>query len=275
MPSRNISHSSPPCLLPGSRREASADGSARTLLLSVEDHVTFLEGRKVRHVQEKRRWVDNYRWARRRDMGVWVGDRVGGVRAVAEQRTNVLPARPPAPTWRAANGVGCSCKARPAPLPAAAGCPASLWLCATAPRGPPRRSAASCGRQRACRAWPAPRMRRAATRPCWMPRWWSCWSAAQVGVRGAGGRARQARHVLVPSLSSLQLGLLRSAMSRKHAEGSSCCHRRGRALLVAAVAPALSPAPPPCVLAGDADERHLAELGPGCMIDVSPVAGSG
>lgn len=42
-------------------REASADGSARTLLLSVEDHVTFLEGRKVRHVQEKRRWVDNYR----------------------------------------------------------------------------------------------------------------------------------------------------------------------------------------------------------------------
>ncbi|PSC75462.1 adenylate kinase [Micractinium conductrix] len=41
-------------------KEASADGSARTLLLSVEDAVTFLEGRKVRHVQEKRRWVDEY-----------------------------------------------------------------------------------------------------------------------------------------------------------------------------------------------------------------------
>ena len=38
------------------------DGSARTLLLSVEDAVTFLEGRRVRHVQEKRRWIDDYRW---------------------------------------------------------------------------------------------------------------------------------------------------------------------------------------------------------------------
>lgn len=42
-------------------REASADGSVRTLLLSVEDAVTFLEGRRVRHVQEKRRWIDDYR----------------------------------------------------------------------------------------------------------------------------------------------------------------------------------------------------------------------
>lgn len=42
-------------------REASADGSVRTLLLSVEDRVTFLEGRKVRHVQESRRWIDGYK----------------------------------------------------------------------------------------------------------------------------------------------------------------------------------------------------------------------
>lgn len=42
-------------------REASADGSVRTLLLSVEDHVTFLDGRKVRHVQESRRWIDDYK----------------------------------------------------------------------------------------------------------------------------------------------------------------------------------------------------------------------
>jgi hypothetical protein len=43
-------------------REASADGSVRTLLLSVEDRVNFLEGRKVRHVQQDRRWIDDYRW---------------------------------------------------------------------------------------------------------------------------------------------------------------------------------------------------------------------
>ncbi|KAI3438700.1 hypothetical protein D9Q98_001120 [Chlorella vulgaris] len=42
-------------------REASADGSVRTLLLSVEDRVNFLEGRKVRHVQQDRRWIDDYR----------------------------------------------------------------------------------------------------------------------------------------------------------------------------------------------------------------------
>lgn len=42
-------------------REASVDGSVRTLLLSVEDRVNFLEGRKVRHVQENRRWIDDYR----------------------------------------------------------------------------------------------------------------------------------------------------------------------------------------------------------------------
>ena len=51
--------------LPAPRcREASADGSVRTLLLSVEDAVTFLEGRRVRHVQEKRRWIDDYRCVR-------------------------------------------------------------------------------------------------------------------------------------------------------------------------------------------------------------------
>eukprot|EP00887_Chlorella_sp_A99_P000932 scaffold5.g932.t1 len=41
-------------------KEASADGSVRTLVLSVEDHVEFLEGRKIRNVQEHERWVDRY-----------------------------------------------------------------------------------------------------------------------------------------------------------------------------------------------------------------------
>lgn len=36
-------------------REASADGSIRTLVLSVEDPVEFLEGRKVKHVQVRPR----------------------------------------------------------------------------------------------------------------------------------------------------------------------------------------------------------------------------
>ena len=41
----------------------------RTLLLSVEDAVTFLEGRRVRHVQEKRRWIDDYRCVHMRSAG--------------------------------------------------------------------------------------------------------------------------------------------------------------------------------------------------------------
>ena len=49
-----------PRLRPAPRREASADGSARTLQLSVEDAVTFTEGRRVRNVQEAPRWVDGY-----------------------------------------------------------------------------------------------------------------------------------------------------------------------------------------------------------------------
>ena len=47
------------------RREASADGSLRTLLLSVEDVRTMLEGRRrrgrVANVQLAERWVDSYR----------------------------------------------------------------------------------------------------------------------------------------------------------------------------------------------------------------------
>ena len=42
-------------------KEASADGSVRTLVLSVNDAVVFGDGRRVRHVQENRRWLDNYR----------------------------------------------------------------------------------------------------------------------------------------------------------------------------------------------------------------------
>ncbi|GAB4816983.1 hypothetical protein N2152v2_004029 [Parachlorella kessleri] len=41
-------------------KEASADGSVRTLVLSIEDHVNFMDGRKIRHVQENPRWVDAY-----------------------------------------------------------------------------------------------------------------------------------------------------------------------------------------------------------------------
>ena len=47
------------------RREASADGTVRTLLLSVEDRRTMLEGRRrrgrVANVQLAERWVDAYR----------------------------------------------------------------------------------------------------------------------------------------------------------------------------------------------------------------------
>lgn len=43
------------------------DGSLRTLVLSVEDHVNFLDGRKVKHVQEYPRWVDAYKVGSCRD----------------------------------------------------------------------------------------------------------------------------------------------------------------------------------------------------------------
>jgi hypothetical protein len=41
---------------------ASADGSVRTLVLSVEDAVTYGDGRRVRHVQENTRWLDEYKF---------------------------------------------------------------------------------------------------------------------------------------------------------------------------------------------------------------------
>jgi len=41
-------------------REASADGSSRTLVISVTDAVVFADGRRVRHVQENTRWLDGY-----------------------------------------------------------------------------------------------------------------------------------------------------------------------------------------------------------------------
>ncbi|KAK9862207.1 hypothetical protein WJX84_008668 [Apatococcus fuscideae] len=41
-------------------RGASADGSLRTLVLSVEDRVNFLDGRRVRARQEAPRWIDQY-----------------------------------------------------------------------------------------------------------------------------------------------------------------------------------------------------------------------
>lgn len=42
-------------------REASADGTIRTLLLSVDDAVVYVDGRKVRHVQQNKRWLDTYK----------------------------------------------------------------------------------------------------------------------------------------------------------------------------------------------------------------------
>jgi hypothetical protein len=42
-------------------REASADGTARTLVLSVDDAVIYADGRRVRHVQENTRWLDSYK----------------------------------------------------------------------------------------------------------------------------------------------------------------------------------------------------------------------
>ena len=42
-------------------KAASADGSVRTLVLSVSDAVVFGDGRRVKHVQENRRCLDNYR----------------------------------------------------------------------------------------------------------------------------------------------------------------------------------------------------------------------
>jgi hypothetical protein len=41
-------------------RAESADGTLRTLVLSVEDHVNFLDGRKVKRKQEAPRWIDAY-----------------------------------------------------------------------------------------------------------------------------------------------------------------------------------------------------------------------
>jgi hypothetical protein len=41
---------------------ASADGSVRTLVLSVEDAVNIGDGRRVRHVQEHTRWLDDYQY---------------------------------------------------------------------------------------------------------------------------------------------------------------------------------------------------------------------
>lgn len=40
---------------------ASADGSVRGLVLAVDDAVIYADGRRVRHVQENRRWLDDYR----------------------------------------------------------------------------------------------------------------------------------------------------------------------------------------------------------------------
>lgn len=41
--------------------EASADGSVRGLVLSVSDAVVYADGRRVRHVQKARRWLDDYK----------------------------------------------------------------------------------------------------------------------------------------------------------------------------------------------------------------------
>lgn len=41
---------------------ASADGSVRTLVLSVEDAVIYGDGRRVRHVQDHTRWLDEYKY---------------------------------------------------------------------------------------------------------------------------------------------------------------------------------------------------------------------
>lgn len=41
-------------------KEASADGSVRTLVLSVDDAVIYGDGRRVRHVLDTQRWQDDY-----------------------------------------------------------------------------------------------------------------------------------------------------------------------------------------------------------------------
>lgn len=43
-------------------REASLDGGLRLLRLSVEDRVQYLDGRKVRQVQRRPRWRDDFRF---------------------------------------------------------------------------------------------------------------------------------------------------------------------------------------------------------------------
>lgn len=42
-------------------KQASADGSARILLLSVEDPSSYSDGRRLKHIQETSRWLDDYR----------------------------------------------------------------------------------------------------------------------------------------------------------------------------------------------------------------------
>mmetsp|Transcript_13018 Transcript_13018/g.32942 ORF Transcript_13018/g.32942 Transcript_13018/m.32942 type:complete len:365 (-) Transcript_13018:151-1245(-) len=42
-------------------RAESADGVVRTLVLSVEDEVPYLDGRKRKHVQQRARWIDSYK----------------------------------------------------------------------------------------------------------------------------------------------------------------------------------------------------------------------
>lgn len=42
-------------------RGASADGTVRLLVLSVEDHVDYMDGRKLKRIQKAPRWIDNYK----------------------------------------------------------------------------------------------------------------------------------------------------------------------------------------------------------------------
>ncbi|CAD7699795.1 unnamed protein product [Ostreobium quekettii] len=42
-------------------RAASADGNVRLMVMSVEDHVDYLEGRKVKRIQKAPRWIDDYK----------------------------------------------------------------------------------------------------------------------------------------------------------------------------------------------------------------------
>ncbi|GMH35471.1 hypothetical protein BSKO_03339 [Bryopsis sp. KO-2023] len=42
-------------------RGASADGTVRLLVLSVEDHVDYMDGRKLKRIQKAPRWIDSYK----------------------------------------------------------------------------------------------------------------------------------------------------------------------------------------------------------------------